>query len=52
MSWCQAPVPREIDQNIALQAAKLRASYGFKTPDALFLATAIEEKAEAFITND
>ena len=43
---------REIDQNIALQAAKLRASYGFKTPDALFLATAIEEKAEAFITND
>ncbi|SPF46275.1 PilT protein domain protein [Candidatus Desulfosporosinus infrequens] len=43
---------REIDQNIALQAAKLRARYGFKTPDALFLATAMEEKAEAFITND
>jgi len=43
---------REIDQNVAHQAAKLRARYGFKTPDALFLATAMEEKAEAFITND
>lgn len=43
---------REIDQNVAHQAAKLRARYGFKTPDALFLATALEEKAEAFITND
>lgn len=43
---------REIDQNIAHLAAKLRARYGFKTPDALFLATALEEKAEAFITND
>lgn len=43
---------REIDQKVAFQAAKLRARYGFKTPDALFLATAIEEKAEAFITND
>ena len=43
---------REIDQNVALRAAKLRARYGFKTPDALFLATAMEEKAEAFITND
>jgi len=43
---------REIDQNVTLQAAKLRACYGFKTPDALFLATAMEEKAEAFITND
>ncbi|MDA8223254.1 MAG: PIN domain-containing protein [Desulfitobacterium hafniense] len=43
---------REIDQNVALQAARLRARYGFKTPDALFLATALEEKAEAFITND
>jgi len=43
---------REIDQNVSLKAAKLRARYGFKTPDALFLATAIEEKAEAFITND
>ncbi|MCO5388367.1 PIN domain-containing protein [Desulfosporosinus sp.] len=41
-----------MDQNVALQAARLRARYGFKTPDALFLATALEEKAEAFITND
>ena len=40
---------REIDQNVALRVAKLRARYGFKTPDALFLATAMEEKAEAFI---
>lgn len=43
---------REIDKNIAFQAAKLRARYGFKTPDALFLATALEEKAEVFFTND
>ena len=43
---------REIDQNVAHQAAKLRARYGLKTPDALFLATALEEKAQAFITND
>ena len=43
---------REIDQNVAHQAAKLRARYGLKTPDALFLATALKEKAEAFITND
>ncbi len=43
---------REIDQKVAIQAAKLRARYGFKTPDALFLATAMEEKAEAFVTND
>jgi|GEM_PF-1293550 len=43
---------REIDQNVAFLAAKLRARYGIKTPEALFLATAMEEKAEAFITND
>ena len=43
---------REVDRRIAFRAAKLRAKYGLKTPDALFVATAIEEKAEAFVTND
>jgi predicted nucleic acid-binding protein len=35
-----------------LQAAQIRAKYNFKTPDAIFIATAIEEGAEVFITND
>jgi predicted nucleic acid-binding protein len=34
------------------RATDLRASYGFKTPDALHLASAIEEKADVFITGD
>jgi predicted nucleic acid-binding protein len=37
---------------IAREAARLRALYGFKTPDAVQLATAITEKATAFLTND
>ena len=30
----------------------IRAAYGIKTPDSIFLATAFEEGVEAFITND
>jgi predicted nucleic acid-binding protein len=41
-----------IDSSICLTAAELRAKYSFKTPDAIFIATAIEEGAEVFITND
>lgn len=34
------------------RAAHIRATYRFKTPDAIHLATAIEANADAFITND
>jgi len=43
---------KNIDTSICITAAELRAKYGFKTPDAIFIATGIEEKAEVFITND
>jgi len=38
--------------SIAKEAAHLRAKYGVRTPDALLVATALHEKAEAFLTND
>lgn len=34
------------------RATELRARHGFKTPDAIHLATAIEAGAEAFLTGD
>ncbi|MDX2141680.1 MAG: type II toxin-antitoxin system VapC family toxin [Chloroflexota bacterium] len=37
---------------IARRAAELRARYGLRTPDALHLATAIETRCDAFLTND
>jgi predicted nucleic acid-binding protein len=37
---------------MAKEAARLRATYGIRTPDALLVATALGEKAEAFLTND
>lgn len=43
---------RDIDKKIAIRAAKLRAKYGIKTPDSVFIATAFEEHAGAIITND
>ncbi len=43
---------KDVTQNISIGAAKLRARYNLKTPDAIFLATALDEEAEAFITND
>ena len=36
----------------AKEAARLRAAYGIRTPDALLVATALGEQAEAFLTND
>lgn len=33
-------------------ASSLRATYGLKTPDAIHLATAMDARAEVFITND
>ncbi|MBA1336031.1 MAG: hypothetical protein HPY66_1852 [Firmicutes bacterium] len=43
---------KDVTQNVSVSAAKLRARHNLKTPDAIFIATAIEENAEAFITND
>lgn len=37
---------------IAAEAARLRARYGVRTPDAIHLATGIHRQASGFITND
>jgi predicted nucleic acid-binding protein len=42
----------EITARVIEQATELRARYGFKTPDAIHLATAIEEHADIFLTGD
>jgi len=42
----------EISAAVVERATDLRARYGFKTPDALHLATAIEERADLFLTGD
>ncbi|MBI4482041.1 MAG: PIN domain-containing protein [Acidobacteria bacterium] len=36
----------------AKEAARLRAKYAIRTPDALLIATVLGEEAEAFLTND
>ena len=41
-----------VDMSVALSAARLRASHGLRTPDAIHAATALCAGAEAFITND
>lgn len=42
----------DISKQIALLAAKIRAQYNIKAPDALHLASAIETGASVFITTD
>jgi predicted nucleic acid-binding protein len=42
----------EVVPNIAETAAQLRADYNLKTPDAIQMATAINEGASFFLTND
>lgn len=42
----------DVTSSIAEIAAQLRAQYNLKTPDAIQLATAIEEGADFFLTND
>lgn len=42
----------EVDRKIGIQAAKIRRKYQFGLPDSIQLATALEAKAKAFITND
>ena len=40
------------DEQIATEAAKIRAKYNLRTPDAIHIATAIESGAKAIIAND
>ena len=42
----------DVNQQIAVEAANIRRSYGIRLPDAIQLATAVNAKADAFITND
>lgn len=41
-----------MDIEISRRAAKLRAKYNLKTPDAIQIATGIEKNADFFFTND
>jgi predicted nucleic acid-binding protein len=42
----------DVDARVIERAAQLRASYRFRTPDAIHLATAIERGAAVFLTGD
>lgn len=42
----------DADQAVGLETARIRRKYGFRTPDAIQLATALIFKADKFITND
>jgi predicted nucleic acid-binding protein len=42
----------ELNRSISYKAAELRAKYRIKTPDAIQIATALETKANFFLTND
>jgi predicted nucleic acid-binding protein len=41
-----------LDEIISIKAAELRAKYGFRTPDAIQLASVIYRKGDVFVTND
>jgi len=41
-----------LDREIAEQGARIRAQFGFRTPDAIQLATAVTHGADVFLTND
>lgn len=42
----------EVSNKLVNRIVDLRIKYGIKTPDAIHLATAIEHKADVFVTND
>lgn len=42
----------DVNQHIAFEAARIRREYGFRLPDSIQLATALQAKAKAFISND
>lgn len=41
-----------VSHEISVVAARIRRQYKFRTPDAIQMATALNSKAKAFITND
>lgn len=41
-----------VSADVATEAARLRATHGYKTPDAIQLATALSGRASHFVTND
>ncbi len=43
---------RDVDHDIAREAARVRALTGLKTPDAIVLATALTERIDIVVTND
>lgn len=43
---------REINLDIAVEAARIRGTYDLATPDSFLLASALHTGADAFITND
>ncbi|MEO6435934.1 MAG: PIN domain-containing protein [Tepidisphaeraceae bacterium] len=42
----------DVDADIIERATEIRVRYRFKTPDAIHLATALQQKADAFLTAD
>lgn len=42
----------EIDSAVIERATRLRVDYGFRSPDAIHLASAIESNADVFVTGD
>lgn len=42
----------DVNQQIAFEAARIRREYGFRLPDSIQLATALQARAKVFITND
>lgn len=42
----------EVTRPVLARAVEIRAKYGFKTPDAIHLATAVLHDADAFLTSD
>jgi predicted nucleic acid-binding protein len=42
----------DVDRQIAERAAAIRAAHGYRTPDALHLATAAVVGADVFVSND
>ncbi|TCL62078.1 PIN domain-containing protein [Hydrogenispora ethanolica] len=42
----------EVGDRVAELSAKIRAEYGLKVPDAIFVATGILNQADFFVTND
>ena len=42
----------DVGLEVAKEAARIRREYGFRLPDSVQLATALDAKAQTFITND